>query len=102
MAWMGEKAQEAAIKAAQTLREAGLRVELPPVELKFGKALSQADKVGAKFALILGEDEVASGQWTLKTLADGTQEKVAAGEVVEFVKRKKAEERVSGRVTAKP
>jgi len=98
VAWMGEKAQETAIKAAQALREAGLRVELPPVELKFGKALGQADKVGAKFALILGEDELASGQWTVKTLADGTQEKMAAGEVVEFVKRKRPEKRNSGRV----
>jgi len=70
------------------LRGAGLRVELPPVEQKFGKALGQADKVGARFALILGEDEVASGQWTVKTLADGTQEKVAAGEIVEWVKKK--------------
>ena len=88
VAWMGAAAQETAIKAAQALRAAGLRVELPPVEQKFGKALGQADKVGARFALILGEDEVASGQWTVKTLADGTQEKVAAGEIVEWVKKK--------------
>jgi len=32
--------------------------------------------------LILGEDEVASGLWTLKKLADGTQEKVLAGDLV--------------------
>ena len=88
IAWMGEKAQAAAIAAAQQLRAAGLRVELPPVGQKFGKALGQADKVGARFALILGEDEVASGEWTVKTLADGTQEKVGAADVVEFVKRK--------------
>ena len=86
IAWMGEKAQETAIKATQALRAAGLRVELPPVEQKFGKALGQADKVGAKCALILGEDEVASGMWTVKTLADGTQEKVGAGEVVPWLK----------------
>jgi histidyl-tRNA synthetase len=88
IAWMGEKAQAVAIGAARKLRDAGLRVELAPVEQKFGKALGQADKVAAKFALILGEDEVASGMWTLKTLADGTQEKVAEANVVEFVKGK--------------
>jgi len=88
IAWMGSDCQVAAIKAAQELRAAGLRVELPPVELKFGKALGQADKVGARFALILGEDEVASGQWTVKTLADGTQEKVSAAEMVDWVRRK--------------
>ena len=82
IAWLGAKAQGTAIVVARKLREAGLRVELPAVEQRFGKALGQADKLGAKYALILGEDEVASGQWTVKKLADGSQEKVAAEEVV--------------------
>jgi len=89
IAWLGVKAQSTAIAAAQKLREAGLRVELPAVEQKFGKALGQADKLGAKYALILGEDEVASGQWTVKTLADGSQGKLSEAELVEFVRAKK-------------
>jgi histidyl-tRNA synthetase len=89
IAWMGEKAQATAIAAARTLRNAGLCVELPPVEQKFGKALGQADKLGARYALILGDDEVTSGQWTVKTLADGKQEKVAEKELVEWVKKRK-------------
>jgi histidyl-tRNA synthetase len=88
IAWMGEKAQATAITAARRLRDAGLRVELPPVEQKFGKALGQADKIGARYALILGDDEVASGQWTVKTLADGTQEKVAEKELVEWLRKR--------------
>jgi histidyl-tRNA synthetase len=86
IAWMGEKAQAPAIGAAQKLRNVGLRVELPPVEQKFGKALAQADKLGSRHALILGEDEVASGQWTLKTLADGSQAKYTEAELLEFLK----------------
>ena len=66
------------------------RVELPPVEQKFGKALGQADKIGSRYALILGEDEVASGQWTLKTLADGTQQKLTEAELLEFLKKGRA------------
>jgi histidyl-tRNA synthetase len=85
IAWMGANAQAAAIAAAQKLRAAGLRVELPPVDQKFGKALGQADKLGSKYALILGDDEVASGQWTLKTLADGKQEKLSEVEVLRRV-----------------
>jgi histidyl-tRNA synthetase len=86
IAWMGAKAQETAIAVAQKLRAAGLRVELPPVEQKFGKALGQADKLGSRHALILGDDEVTSGQWTLKTLADGAQKKYSEGELVDFLK----------------
>jgi histidyl-tRNA synthetase len=89
IAWMGEKAQATAVGAARKLRDAGLRVELPAIEQKFGKALGQADKLGSRYALILGEDEVASGQWTLKTLADGTQRKIGETELVGFLKGKK-------------
>ena len=87
IAWMGEKTLATAIRAARDLRQAGFRVELPPVEQKFGKALGQADKLGARYALILGEDEVASGQWTLKTLADGTQGKYSEAGLMEFLRK---------------
>jgi histidyl-tRNA synthetase len=89
VAWMGEKAQATAIAAAQKLRAAGFRVELPPVEQKFGKALGQADKLGARYALILGDDEIATGQWTVKTLADGSQAKMSEAEFLEMLRRSK-------------
>ena len=66
IAWMGEKAYPAAVRVAKNLRQAGFSVELPPAELKFGKALSHADKLAARYALILGENEIAGGQWTRK------------------------------------
>ena len=87
IAWMGEGAQSAAIAAAQKLRNAGFRVELPPTEQKFGKALGQADKLGSRYALILGEDEVASGLWTLKSLADGSQQRYAEAELLAFLRK---------------
>jgi histidyl-tRNA synthetase len=89
VAWMGEKAQATAIAAAQKLRAAGLRVELPPVEQKFGKALGQADKLGARYALILGDDEIATGQWTVKTLADGSQTKMSEAEFFQLLSNSK-------------
>ncbi|MGC1618773.1 MAG: histidine--tRNA ligase, partial [Candidatus Acidiferrum sp.] len=66
IAWMGQSAYTTAIRAAKTLRNAGYRVELPATELKFGKALERASKLGSRFALILGEEEVSSGMWTVK------------------------------------
>jgi len=90
IAWMGEKAYAAAIHAAKSLRAEGFSVELPPVEQKFGKALGQADKLGARYALILGDNEVESGQWTLKTLADGTQQKLSKPNLLTFLRKSKA------------
>ena len=89
IAWMGEKTFATAIRAAKTLRAAGYRVELPATEQKFGKALGQADKLGARYALILGDDEVASGQWTLKTLVDGSQTKYSESNLLEYLREAK-------------
>jgi histidyl-tRNA synthetase len=85
VAWMGEKTYATAVRAAKDLRQAGFSVELPPTEQKFGKALGQADKLDAKFALILGEDEVTEGLWTLKTLDDGAQVKLPEPALIEHL-----------------
>jgi len=89
IAWLGENAYATAIRAAQNLRKAGVSVELPPSEQKFGKALERASKLGARFALILGDNEVSSGEWTLKTLVDGTQAKFAEAALLQYLKQKK-------------
>jgi histidyl-tRNA synthetase len=89
IAWMGERAYAAAIHAAKSLRKAGFSVELPPLEQKFGKALGQADKIGAKYALILGDNEVSEGLWTLKTLSTGEQAKFPEPDLLEFLRQQK-------------
>jgi histidyl-tRNA synthetase len=89
IAWMGERAYAAAIHAAKDLRNAGFSVELPPVEQKFGKALGQADKLGAKYALILGDNEVSEGLWTIKTLSTGEQAKFPEPDLLEFLRQQK-------------
>ena len=86
IAWMGEHAYATAIRAAKDLRKAGFRVELPPNEQKFGKALERASKLGSRFALILGDNEVTDGQWTLKTLADGSQQKLTEQALLEYLR----------------
>jgi len=90
IAWMGERAHATAIRAAKDLRKGGFSVELPPVEQKFGKALGQADKLGAKYALILGDNEVSEGLWTLKTLADGSQAKFTEPDLLEHLRKQRA------------
>jgi histidyl-tRNA synthetase len=89
IAWMGLHAYAAAIRAAKDLRNAGIRVELPPIQQKFGKALGQADKLGAQYALILGDDEVSEGLWTLKTLSTGEQTKLTEPDLLQFLRTQK-------------
>jgi len=82
VAWMSAKCYPAAAAIARKLRDAGFAVELPAEEMKFKKSLGLADKLGARYALILGEDEVATGTFTLKRLADAQQNKFSEGELL--------------------
>jgi histidyl-tRNA synthetase len=82
VAWMGMKCYPAAVSIARKLRDAGFAVELPGEEMKFKKSLGLADKLGARYALIIGEDEVASGTYALKRLADAQQNKYSESELL--------------------
>jgi histidyl-tRNA synthetase len=87
IAWMGQNAYASAIRAAKALRAAGISVELPPTEQKFGKALERASKLGSRFTLILGDNEISSGEWALKTLATGDQIKIAESNLLGYLKQ---------------
>ena len=82
----GREGYPAAVRIARKLRDAGFSVELPGEEMKFKKSLGLADKLGARYALILGEDEVASGTYTLKRLADAEQKKLTESELLEHLR----------------
>jgi histidyl-tRNA synthetase len=85
VAWLGAASYPPAVAMARQLRERGVRVELPAEGMKFKKSLGLADKLGARYALILGEEEVASGNYTLKRLADAEQKRLSAGELLEYL-----------------
>jgi histidyl-tRNA synthetase len=93
VAWMSAATYPAAVRIARKLRECGVAVELPPEAMKFKKSLGLADKLGARYALIIGEDEVASGTYTLKRLADADQKKLNENDLLEYLE---SERRGSG------
>lgn len=74
---LGETARQQAFKVARALRAAGFAVALDFEARKMKKAMAQAGKSGARYALIIGEDEVASEKYALKNLASGEQESLS-------------------------
>jgi histidyl-tRNA synthetase len=86
LAWFGAAAQSAAIGLARRLRDAGFVVELPAVEMKFGKSLGLADRLKARHAVIVGDDELAAGVVTVKRLTDGTQQKLSEQELFSYLR----------------
>jgi histidyl-tRNA synthetase len=94
VARMGVTSYPTAVKIARKLRDAGFAVELPAEEIKFKKSLGLADKLGARYALIIGEDEVASGTFTLKRLADSDQRKFTESELLMHLESERKGERL--------
>lgn len=72
---IGVAAETAALRLARDLRRSGLIVDLA-FKGNVGKRMKRADKVGARFAVLIGEDELAQGVATVKDLTTGTQERV--------------------------
>ena len=62
-----------AIAAATALREQGIRTQIYGEQKKFKAKMSYADKLGIPYVIFLGEDEIAAGKCSVKTLATGEQ-----------------------------
>jgi histidyl-tRNA synthetase len=73
VAWMGEAAYGHALRVARRLREEGRVVVLEHSPRSFKSALKRADKMACKAVLIIGDEEAASGIFTLKDLDSGEQ-----------------------------
>jgi histidyl-tRNA synthetase len=87
VAWMGEASYAYGAGVARRLRDAGISVEIPAEAMKFKKSLGLADKLGALYAVIVGEDEVAAKEVTLKRLAGGEQIRMPEGDLAAYLKK---------------
>lgn len=86
MVLVGEKAQTKGLLLAEQLRDkfAGLRLQVNCSGGNFNKQLKRADKSGAQFALLMGEDELKNDTIALKDLRErAEQETIPQGELVE-------------------
>lgn len=73
---VGEEALEDSFKIATEARTLGYKTEVPFAKMKMGPMFKRAEKLGAKFALILGEDELSRGVGQLKDLSKQEQKEI--------------------------
>ena len=71
----GVQASAAALALARDLRGNGLVVDLDESGSAFGKQFKRADRCGARWALVLGDDEVERGELRLKPLQQSGEER---------------------------
>ena len=76
----------AAISLAETLRNAGLRVQLYGEQKKFKQKMTYADKLAVPYAVLLGEDEIAAGVCSVKNMKTGEQVKLSPEEAANYIR----------------
>jgi len=85
----GDAANKFALAAAERLRDQGLHVLLHCGGGSFKSQMKKADASGALYAVIIGDDEAASGEISLKPLRElGEQVRVALENVVSLVRQR--------------
>ncbi|EZP49334.1 MULTISPECIES: histidine--tRNA ligase [Sphingomonas] len=82
---MGAAAEARATGLVAELRRAGVAVDMA-YKGKMKQRLAKADALGARTAIILGDDELAAGVAQLKTLASGEQRQVAFADLAEALR----------------
>jgi len=85
LAPLGEAAERHAGALAAELRSQGFSVERS-TDRKLKRALEVANKTGARYTLILGDDEVNTGTYSLKDMASGEQVKLKRSELAARIK----------------
>ncbi len=88
VAWLGDGAFGPASELARGLRQQGLSVEIGYEPVKLKKSLSIANRLRARFAIIIGEGELASGRYQVKNMSAGQQEEVEPGRIAAYLKEK--------------
>ncbi len=81
-----ESARRWAIGAAQLFRREGIATEVDVLRRSMKSQLREANRLGAKYAVIAGEQELQSGQFQLKNLMTGEQHALLLSEILEHIK----------------
>ena len=77
-----------ALKLARELRRDGISADLGNESFRLKKSFELAEKAGARFIVIVGENEVASDQFAVKYLSSGEQVQVPRAELAEHLRQR--------------
>ena len=88
VSYLGDGAKPTAIKLADALRSENIGALLTPGDRSLKAQLKAADRAGAAFAIILGQDEVEAGQATVRNMQDSRQTQVDLSDLTGWLKER--------------
>jgi histidyl-tRNA synthetase len=83
IAALGDKASLKATEYSALLRDEGYSVQTDVCARGLKAQMKFANKIGAKFLIVLGDDEIEKGKAKLKDMADGSETEINLNEIVE-------------------
>jgi len=82
----GDKEAMACLQAVTKLRQHGVKAELYPDSAKMKKQMTHADRRSIPYVVLVGEEEINSGMYTLKNMQTGEQQKLKFEELLAALK----------------
>ena len=89
---LGEAAKTMSQQVASELRLSGYRTDICFEDVKLGNMFKRAERKGAKFAIIIGEDEVNKQQVVIKNLETTEQKSCELEKLIETISTEMCEE----------
>src|SRR5271170_5526439 len=84
---LGAEMNQQALNLARELRRAGVSADIGDETFRLKKSFEAAEKAGARYIVIVGENEVKSGEFAVKELSTGNQESIARERLAEHLRR---------------
>ena len=86
LAYLGDESKRAGMKAVQFLRRESVECLIEYKERSMKSQLSRANKLGAAWVLIIGEEEVKAEKYKLKNMASGLQVEGTQDEILKIIR----------------
>ena len=82
---LGDTVRPVVVKLAEDLRQNNIRTNFDPLRRSLKAQMREANKTDARYAILIGDQELESGEVELKDLSTGDQEKIALDKLVDHI-----------------
>jgi histidyl-tRNA synthetase len=86
LAYLGDESKRAGMKTVQFLRKESVECLIEYKERSIKNQMSRANKLGASWVLIIGEEEIKEGRYKLKNMASGLQVEGTQDEILKIIR----------------
>ncbi len=86
LAYLGDESKRAGMKAVQFLRKESVECLIEYKERSIKSQMSRANKLGASWVLIIGEEEIKERKYKLKNMASGLQVEGTQDEILKIIR----------------